>query len=376
MAGLRPSLAALLLFLAGTAVAAQAPDRPRLKCLDYQVPKLRICTELDAKELGGAGRSTMWTVHLRPGVKIRLHNHSPSVVSLEGGNDQIVASDRSGTVQRKVTSISTLPGTATLLATPYDSSPERESAILAAVLVPLLQRAEARFAQGRERLPESAYSAESVRRLLDATEYELLEALSYPELAALRGYVQVRFREGRAELTTTLAAARVASAVSRPRVLSALWTGSSRGLAPQVAGLPSPGTTLRKEVANSVLDQILQRIRRLLEIARPNNLYTRLCVVSTPRDARFMMRPQISEASERVEINTNGELQAYRGLYVFSIRKGFRQRIDCQTLDNEDCIVIDLVDDPKPILHCDFEKRNCERRPGPVLAGVCHGSGF
>jgi hypothetical protein len=373
MAGLRPSLAALLLFLAGTAVAAQAPDRPRLKCLDYQVPNLRICTELDAKELGGVGRSTEWTIHVeraQPGVKIRLHNHSPSVVSLEGGNDQIVASDRSGTVQRKVTSISTLPGTATLDATPYDPSPERESAILAAVLVPLLQRAETRFTQARERLSESVYSAESVGRLLDATESELLEALSYPELVALRGYVQAKFREARAELTKTLATASAARAVARPRVLSS-WR-----LAVHAAGPPPAGTILQRERADSVLNQILHRIRRLLEISRTNDLYTRLCIVSAPgEDARFMMRPQISDASERMEINTNGELQTYRGLYVFSIRKGFRQRIDCQKLDNEDCVVIDLVDDPKPVFHCDFNQKSCERRPGPGPARVCHGSG-
>jgi hypothetical protein len=375
----RLTFLAALLFLTSVPSTAQAPDRPLPKCRDFREPSLRICTELDAKELGGLGRSTLWTIRIegaRPGVKIRLHNHSPAVVRVEGGNDQVVSIGRSGAVQRKVTSISTIPGSAPLDATPYNPAPERESAILAEVLVPLLQRAEARFVKGRERLSDSDYSVESVGALLRTTESELLDTMNYPELAALRGYVQVKFREARTELAKAQAPAKATEAVSRPRVLPALWTGSSPRFAVQTAGPPpAPRGALQKELTDSVLDKILGTIHRLLKLSRTSNLYTRLCIVSAPGEgARFMMRPEISDTDERAQINTNGELQAFRGLYVFSIRKGFK-KINCEKLDREDCTLIDLVDDPKPIFHCDFKRDNCERRPGPVPAGICHGNG-
>ncbi len=370
-----------LLALAGGASFGQEvapPTQP--KCRDYgPAPIPRICTELDSNALRGAGHSTVWTIRVEGGSnrsEVRLHNRSPAVVRLEGGNDQIVKVVRGGEVQRKVTSISTVPGTAGLDATPYSSSPEREATFLAVALISPLEHAETEFVKRRERLSKSSYPVEAIGRLLDTTESELLDALSYPELAALRGYVQVKFREARNGLSRVRMAASNAETHPTSRVIPALWTGAPY-IKIRVAGPPpTAGGKLQKEGTESVLAQILRTIHRLLETVRTHDLYTRLCIVSAPGDgARFMMRPQISDVSEKMEINTNGELQAYRGLYVFSIRQGFRQRINCEKLDREDCVVIDLVDDPTPIFHCDFGKRNCERRPGPVPVGVCHGNG-
>ncbi|MFL6260200.1 MAG: hypothetical protein ACJ76Y_10855 [Thermoanaerobaculia bacterium] len=381
MVRLRASLAALLLLACATAVAQERASPPQPKCREYgPAPVLRICTELDANKLKGTGHSTAWTIRVEGGsrgTKVRLHNHSPAVVVLEGGDDQIVSLKRGGEIRRKVTQVSREDASASLVATPYDPSPARESAILAAFLSPRLERVEAWFAGERGRLAESGYSAEAAGRLLDKTEADLLELLSYPELSALRGYVQVKLREARIELSKAPLAAGMGVGRPLPRAIPALWTPAAPSAAVRVANPPpASGRRLHKKEADSVLDRVLRMIQRLRELARTGDLYTRLCIVSAPGDgARFMMRPQLSDASERVEINTNGEIQAYRGLYVFSIRKSFRQRIDCEKLDHEDCILIDLVDDPKPVFYCDFNKKNCERRPGPVLVGVCHDDG-
>ena len=184
-------------------------------------------------------------------------------------------------------------------------------------------------------------------------------------------------REARSELSKAQPAASTGLAPPLPRAVPALWTAAAPSVLSRAANpTPPPGRRLRKEAADSVTDRVLRVIQRLHELTRKEGLYTRLCIVSAPGDgARFMMRPQLSEASERMEINTNGEVQAYRGLYVFSIRKSFRQKINCEKLDREGCTLIDLVDDAKPVFHCDFAKGNCERLPGPVSAGVCHDDG-
>lgn len=374
--GPRLALLAALLLLTCAASSAQQPERPRPKCLEYgPEPSLRICTELNAKELGTGG-STVWTIRVEGGNRkseIRLHNGSPAVIRLEGGDDQIVKADRHGEIRRKVTSISAVKAEAFLFATPYESSPERESAILSKILTSHLERAEARFLQERERLAATGYSVETVQRLLDVTESELLDLLSYPELAALRGYVQTKFREARIDLAKARGPANAAAIFAAPRAVPALWTGSSPRFVVQAAASP-PGGTLQKEATDSILDRLLRGIHRLVEISRTNDFYTRICIVSSPEKAAFTMRPRISEAEERLKLDTNGELLAYRGLYMFSIRKGFK-RIDCENLAREDCFLIDLVDDPKPIFYCDLNENSCERRPGPVPTGVCHGSG-
>lgn len=381
MVRLRALLAAPLLLAYATAAAQEGISPPQPRCQDYgPAPVLRICTELDAKALRGAGHSTTWTIRGEGGsrgVKVRLHNNSPTVVTLEGGDDQIVSLKPGEEIRRRVTQISLEKGSALLAALPYDPSPKRESAILAAFLSPRLEREETWFVAERGRLAESGYSVEAAGRLLATTESDLLDLLSYPELSALRGYVQVKLRESRIELSKAQVAASAGVARPLPRAVPALWTAAVPSAAVRAANpTPPPGPRLRKEAADSVLDRVLRMIQRLRELARTDDLYTRLCIVSAPGDgARFMMRPQLSEASERMEINTNGEVQAYRGLYVFSIRKGFRQRINCEKLDHEDCTLIDLVDDPKPVFYCDFNKKNCERRPGPVPAGVCHDGG-
>ena len=71
-------------------------------------PSLQICTELDPAALGPVGRTTIWRIRIKSGWKpvlIRLHNASPGVVRLEGGNDQIrhMGCVRHHEIQLKVT---------------------------------------------------------------------------------------------------------------------------------------------------------------------------------------------------------------------------------------------------------------------------------
>jgi hypothetical protein len=139
MAGLRPSLAALLLFLAGTAVAAQERG-PRSPCHKYSypsIPSLQICEELDDGALSRPGHATTWRIWVESDGKpflVRLHNNSPGVVRLQGGDDQILHMGclRHHEVRRRVTLAT--PGTPQLEVRPYNPSPERESSAIAASL--------------------------------------------------------------------------------------------------------------------------------------------------------------------------------------------------------------------------------------------------
>src|SRR4051812_4996083 len=155
MVHLRTSLAALLLLASAAAAQKEAPP-PQPKCREYGPPPLLwLCTELDANALRGPGHSTTWKIRAQggsQGMKVRLHNHSPTVVTLEGGDDQIVSPERGNEIWRKVTQVSLKEASAFLVARPYDPSPEREAAILAAFLSPHLERVETGFIQERGRL--------------------------------------------------------------------------------------------------------------------------------------------------------------------------------------------------------------------------------
>jgi hypothetical protein len=227
-------------------------------------------------------------------------------------------------VRRKITLIA--PGEPRLEAGLRSPSPRREAASIAASLLDRLKRIEADFLARRDRLPADP-SPEAVQALLDHTEADLLEALSYEELAALRDYVREKFRS--------------LSSMDLPQAQAVY------------ASISAP-------VPESALDRALGVIRRLIDLAQNDDLVVDLCVVSEPRNrARFSMKPWSYNRTR--ETYTTGEIAGlYRGLYVYKVTRGLSS-FGCMDPDKNECAAIDLVDDPSKTYQCDLERRACRR---------------
>jgi hypothetical protein len=365
-----------LLALSACLASVRAKTSVAPKCTDYgQGRSVRVCTELDESALSGPGRSTTWRVWVEGDgnpIQVRLHNNSPAVVRLKGGDDQIVhmGCRRHHEVRRKVTAIGM--GQAKLAARPYSESTKQEAASIAAALAPRLAQIEARFIERRAKLRPD-YPAAAVSELLDSTETELLEALDYQELAALRDYVREKFRRARAGLERPNIGQQTGDLSFPPP--RAVLASLSPLLPLNETSAPEPPGAKRTPQGNgeSALTRIGQMLRRLSEIADSNDMIVNLCLTSDPAGAWFKMRPQ-SYKQWLTSKSTAGEYrEVYRGLYIYSIRSGIRT-LHCINPDREDCGPIDLVDDPEPIFHCDFQKGDCERRSTPLPREVCHGN--
>lgn len=344
--------AALVLFLDTSFLQGEEPEGP--SCTDYGRLNGRICSEIDESALRRPGDSTIWRIWLEGGgepIDVRLHNASPEVVRVKGGDDQVIhmGCRLHRQVRRKVTSIA--PGEPRLEARLRSTSPRHEAAGIAASLVPLLRRIEVEFLERRGRLGSDP-PTEAARELLDQTEADLLAVLSYEELAALRDYVREELRQARALLTP-----RSASAVLPRAVFASLSAPSLESLQ------TTPGNT-----TDTALDRVLGTIRRLLNLAQQNDLVTSLCIVSEPwNGAKFTMSPW---SYKRVrETSTTGQITGlYRGLYSYKITRGLK-RVACPS--KEECGPIDLVDDPSPTLQCNLENRACKRL-STLPPGGCH----
>jgi hypothetical protein len=360
------SLALVVLFTVSAAVGARALSPP--KCTDFREGRpVRVCTQLDESALSGPGRSTKWRVWVEGDgtpIQVRLHNSSPAVVRLKGGEDQIVhmGCRRHHEVRRKVVAVGT--GEAKLDARPYSESPRQEAATIAAALAPRLAQIEAEFLERRSRLAPD-FPATAVSELLDTTEGEVLTVLSYQELAALRDYVQEQFRQARAEREKPDAKQRTGDLPFHPRAVLASLVLPMLPAEGFPAEPPREATT-SKTVTESVLDRIGRMLHHLTGMAEQNDLVTSLCVMSEPgTHAKFLMRPRAVK-EWTIQTLTVGDLPVlYRGLYAFSMSKGLK-RTHCEKPDREQCALINLVDDPQPIFTCDLAADGCNPKPGPL----------
>lgn len=335
-------MAVLAFLLSASLLQAEKPGGP--ECTAYGRSNGRICTEIEESALRRPGDSTVWRIWLEGGgepIDVRLHNGSPSVVRVKGGDDQIIhmGCRWHRQVRRKVTLIA--PGEPRLEAGLRSPSTRQEAAGIAASLVSLLRRIEAEFLERRSRLPSDP-PAGAVQELLDRTEADLLAVLSYQELAALRDYVREEMRQIRTSLPSL----------------------SSSGLFPRAvfASLAAPRPESFQQTTagdtESALDRTLELIRRLLDMAQRDDLVIDLCIASEPGNgARFMMRPW--SYNRLRETYTTGQITGlYRGLYGYRITRGLK-RVAC--LGRDDCGPIDLVEDSKPVFQCNLEIGACKR---------------
>jgi len=358
--GGRPASVAALVVLSCVAATAQEPVRSQPRCREYgAAPVLRICTALEVKTLQ-LGSSGVWTVRVEgDGGKrqIRIHNSSPAVVSLEGGDDRIVEVQPPADLAFKLATVG--PGDARLSAKPYSNSSREEATRIAEAITPLLKQILSGFEERRAALRAAdSYSPQAVAGLLNDTETQLFRTLNYPELEPLRDHVEAFFDEARATLSKS-GDSRGAAARSIPAVRLARLEGEG----PR-KGLPA--------AVDAVLLVLARHIERLYELATRDDLVVDVCVASAPETGlSFEMHPQSNPRLTGTA--TNHEISnVYRGIYVYRLTRGAQDLAACASYRR--CPAIDLVDRP-PLVYCDLKASACFQRSDLTAADLCKAHG-
>jgi len=229
-----------------------------------------------------------------------------------------------------------------------DEIRQRRAAELGRLLVKALPGILTNFQVRRRKLPllsgGNAYEAAAVESLLRETETALRGALGDEELAPLRDYVAETFRAVRERLGRP----RQAGLPRSPRILFARWSADTE--------------SVDRGAVDIALDQIGTLIQKIFSRAKSQELIVTLCVVSQPDGAKFTMSAP-SLPDKPYETRTNGEFDAFRGLYGYAIEKGSKF-IRCMAPpagERWSCIPVNLVDDP-PVLDCDLGTDACQHR--------------
>jgi hypothetical protein len=214
---------------------------------------------------------------------------------------------------------------------------EADPNALAAAAAPALAKAAADWKAQRQALPAAesgtgapTYAADDLAKLLSTTEAAVQKALGEPELLPLRDRTARVFR------------------------------GARKGLA---------GSGVDKAAADRALDPVGLYLDQLAALAGKAMVTTDLCVISKPEPmARFSIRPASDPAAVKTLPATDGPLTAVRGLYAYRMEpppgtKG--KPIQCgwdAGAAAEGCL--DLFDDARTPLVCDFAQGSCKRAAG------------
>jgi hypothetical protein len=220
---------------------------------------------------------------------------------------------------------------------------EADPNALAVAVAPALVQAAADFTAQRKALPVaeggaggSAYSGEDLGKLLAGAEGAVRKALAEPELTPLRDRAALVFRRARAAL--------------------------------------GGGGQVEKAAADSALEPVGQFLDQLAALAGKGPVTTDLCVISKPEPGgRFSIRPPGDSATVKTLPATDGPLTAVRGLYAYRLEPapgGKGKAIQCGWSTGpagagsgaDACL--DLFDDAKTPLVCDFAAGSCARAAG------------
>jgi hypothetical protein len=215
---------------------------------------------------------------------------------------------------------------------------EADPNAVAVAAAPALGQAAAAFKTGRQALTAAesgtgapAYSAEEVGKLLAGASGEVQKALGEPELTPLRDHAALVFRRARTALGT--------------------------------------GGQVDKATADRALEPVGQFLDQLAALAAKGAVTVDLCVISKPEPgARFALRPAGDPAAVKTLPATDGPITAVRGLYAYRLEpvtKGKGKPIACGWdggASAEACL--DLFDDGKTPLVCDFAAGACQRAAG------------
>jgi hypothetical protein len=226
---------------------------------------------------------------------------------------------------------------------------EADPNALAVAAAPALAKAAADWKAQRTALPTAesgtgapAYSADEVAKLLAGTEAAVQKALGEPELKPLGDRSALVFRRARTAL------------------------GSLGNLG---------GGQAEKAAADRALEPVGPFLDQLAALAGKGAVTTDLCVISKPDPgARFAIRPASDPSAVKTLPATDGPLTAVRGLYAYRLEpvpgaKG--KAIQCgwdngsapaDAANADACL--DLFDDAKTPLVCDFAQGACQRAAG------------
>jgi hypothetical protein len=213
-----------------------------------------------------------------------------------------------------------------------------------------------------------SYSAADVEAILSELEQPLLRTLAENDVAALRDLVADNFAQIRKELNLPRAAA---SPDHEARLVAFRW-----------AGEPALGArTAERASTDSALTRLQLLIERLMKLTTDHDLAVDLCVVSQPTGAIFRMSaPSLPELPYGT-YTTGSVVNVSRGLYAYRVLENMHSRIpwkdtqgrsheggrliQCEAprpSDDWTCPEIDLWDDSRPVLDCDFSQFACRRR--------------
>jgi hypothetical protein len=222
---------------------------------------------------------------------------------------------------------------------------EADPNALAAAAAPAIAKAAADFTAQWKALTTAesgtgvpAYATPEVGKLLGSAQEAAQKALGEPELAPLKDRTALIFRRARAAL------------------------GGSGG-----------GGQIDKAAADRALEPIGQYLDRLAALAAQGPVTVDLCVISKPEPgARFSLRPASNPSAVKILPATDGPITAVRGLYAYRLEPGPGAKgkpIECGWASSatppaagEGCL--DLFDDGKTPLVCDFAQGTCQRAAG------------
>ncbi|HTQ79141.1 MAG TPA: hypothetical protein VMM92_04035 [Thermoanaerobaculia bacterium] len=218
-------------------------------------------------------------------------------------------------------------------------SSEADPNALIAVATPALAQAAAEFKTQTKALvvAESgngapAYAAQDLGKVVASAEAAVQKALSEPELAPLRDRSALAFRRAR-------------------------------------AALGSGGGPVAKDTADSALSALGQFLDRLATLGSKEPATVDLCVVSKPDPgSRASFRPVSDPAAVKV-LTTDFPITLVRGLYSYSAAppegsKGKPIQCGWENAGGAGAAAapcLDLFDDPKAGLVCDFAHGTCQR---------------
>jgi hypothetical protein len=213
---------------------------------------------------------------------------------------------------------------------------EADPNALAAAAAPALVQAAADFRAQQKALAVAeggaggpAYSAEDVGKLLATAQGAVQKALGDPELAPLRDRAALVFRHARTAL--------------------------------------GGGGQVEKTAAEGALEPVGQFLDQLAALAGKGPVTTDLCVISKPEPgARFSIRPAGDPTAVKTLPATDGPLTAVRGLYAYRLEPAPGSKgkpIECGWTGGADSC-LDLFEDAKTPLVCDFAQGSCARAAG------------
>lgn len=251
------------------------------------------------------------------------------------------------------------------------------SAILTAKLPAHLKLLESRRRMLQPSADGLSYMAADVEALLLELERPLLGALEDDDVSALRDLIADKFAQARKELNLPRAAASQKYEVG---LAAFRW-----------AGEPSPGIrTVDRASTESTLAGLRLLLQRLLKLAADRDLVVDLCVVTQPPGKFFYMNAPSLPERQYATYTTGRIVNVSRGLYAYLVVDNNEQGSswkDTRGISHKDprgiqclaprpgdvwtCPAIDLWDDPRPVLDCDFSHPPWACRRRNLRKGEC-----